>query len=62
MHGFENGVSSHYKRDNWLQLQQFCERQGIQLPTDLVEGTMRGVHGASVALIEHLYELFTGKK
>ena len=62
MHGFANGVSSHYKKDNWAQLQRFCERQGIDLPADLVEGTMQGVHGAGVALIEHLYELFTGKK
>jgi hypothetical protein len=62
MHGFANGVSSHSKKDNWAQLQRFSERQGLSLPSDLVEGTMLGTHGAAVALMEHLYELFTGKK
>mmetsp|Transcript_26395 Transcript_26395/g.57593 ORF Transcript_26395/g.57593 Transcript_26395/m.57593 type:complete len:224 (-) Transcript_26395:569-1240(-) len=62
MHSFANAVSSHYKRDNWAQLKRFCDKQGINLPPDLVEGTIQGVHGAAVALLEHLYELFTGKK
>ena len=62
MHGFANAVSTHFKSDNWDQLVKYCSRQSIDLPADLVEGTMRGVHGAAVALLEHLYELFTGKK
>ena len=62
MHGFANAVSSHYKSDNWDQLVKYCSRQSIDLPADLVDGTKRGVHGAAVALLEHLYELFTGKK
>jgi hypothetical protein len=36
--------------------------QGMPLPPDLVEGTAAGLHGAGVALLEHLYQLFTGKK
>ncbi len=62
MHGFANSVSSKYRVDNWAQLQKFCAVQAIDLPADLVEGTMKEVHGAAVALLEHLYELFTGKK
>ncbi|GFR41799.1 hypothetical protein Agub_g2566 [Astrephomene gubernaculifera] len=62
MHSFANATSSHYKRDNWTQLQVFCSKQGINLPGDLVEGALQGVHGAAVALLEHLYENFTGKK
>jgi hypothetical protein len=62
MHGFANAVSSKYKVDNWGQLQRYCSLQSIDLPSDLVEGTMRGVHGAAEALLEHLYEVFTGKK
>ena len=27
MHGFANATSSHYKRDNWEQLQRFCVKQ-----------------------------------
>mmetsp|Transcript_6382 Transcript_6382/g.10909 ORF Transcript_6382/g.10909 Transcript_6382/m.10909 type:complete len:210 (-) Transcript_6382:790-1419(-) len=62
MHGFANATSSHYKRDNWNQLQRFCIKQGIDLPSDLVEGTAAGLHGAGIGLLEHLYTLFTGKK
>ena len=62
MHSFSNACSSTNKRDNWVQLQHFCERQGIDLPDDLVEGTISGTYGAAVALLEHLYESFTGKK
>ena len=36
--------------------------QGMPLPADLVEGTAAGLHGAASALLEHLYQLFTGKK
>eukprot|EP00955_Chlamydomonas_euryale_P080703 363455-Chlamydomonas_euryale.AAC.9 len=62
MHGFENGVSTSCKRDNWSQLQRFAERQGVSFPPDLVDGTSQGVHGAAVALLEHTYEVFTGRK
>ena len=36
--------------------------QAISLPEDLVEGAIQGVHGAAANLLEHLYEVFTGKK
>ncbi|GFH19980.1 uncharacterized protein HaLaN_17023, partial [Haematococcus lacustris] len=35
---------------------------GMLLPAELVEGTAAGLHGAGCALLEHLYQLFTGKK
>lgn len=62
MHSFANATSSRLKRDNWNQLAAFCERQGINLPADLAEGSLQGVHGAAIAILEHLYEIFTGKK
>lgn len=36
--------------------------QSIPLEVDLAEKTMVGAHGAGEALLEHLYEAFTGKK
>lgn len=62
MHSFLNATSTHYKRDNWSQLQRFCTKQGLQLPEELVEGTIQGVHGAAEAMLEHLYEIFTNRK
>jgi hypothetical protein len=40
----------------------FAFLQTIPLPVDLVEKTLVGAHGAGEALLEHLYEAFTGKK
>ena len=62
LHSFENGTSQHFKCDNWAQLQRVCRRQGITLPEALVAGTMAGAHGAAVALVTHLYQVFTGKR
>eukprot|EP00201_Polytomella_parva_P012923 CAMPEP_0175066878 /NCGR_PEP_ID=MMETSP0052_2-20121109/16768_1 /TAXON_ID=51329 ORGANISM="Polytomella parva, Strain SAG 63-3" /NCGR_SAMPLE_ID=MMETSP0052_2 /ASSEMBLY_ACC=CAM_ASM_000194 /LENGTH=204 /DNA_ID=CAMNT_0016333659 /DNA_START=39 /DNA_END=653 /DNA_ORIENTATION=- len=62
LHSYANVTSTANKRDNWIQIQKLCAKQGISLPADLVDGTLLGVHGAAVALLEHLYELFTGKK
>lgn len=62
MHSFANATSSHYKRDNWAQLQRFCQKQGMRLPSDLVEGTIQGLHGAAAAVLKHMYEMLTSKK
>ena len=62
MHSFANATSSHFKRDNWNQLLAFATKQGVNLPAELVEGSLQGVHGAAIALLEHLYEVFTGKR
>jgi hypothetical protein len=62
MHSFENGNSLRYKQDNWEQLQRFCIRQNMDWPAELVQGTMDRLHGAAVALLEHFYQAFTGKK
>lgn len=62
MHSFLNATSTHYKRDNWGLIQRFCTKQELQLPEELVEGTIQGIHGAAEAMLEHLYELFTNRK
>lgn len=62
MHTFSLSVSSKETSENWRLIKIICEKQGIEIPSDLIEGTGKGVHGAAVALLEHLYELFTGKK
>jgi hypothetical protein len=62
MHSFANATSSHFKRDNWNQLLAFAAKQGVNLPAELIEGSLQGVHGAAIALLEHLYEVFTGKR
>jgi hypothetical protein len=44
----------------------FCCRvaakHDLQLPSHLVDGTIKGAPGAAVGLLEFLYEQLTGKK
>lgn len=62
MRSYENGRSSHFRNDNWMQIQDACRKHGFQLPAELVSGVMREQHGAAVELLELLYEHLTGKK
>lgn len=62
MHSYQNGTSERCKRDNWEQLQRVANKNELQLPPKIVEGTVQGQPGAAVALLELLYEKFTGKK
>ena len=62
MHSISTSVSSKETKENWRLIKLICDKQGIELPSDLIEGTRTGVHGAAVALLERMYELFTGKK
>lgn len=62
MHSYQNGTSERCKRDNWEQLQRAANKNELQLPVIIVEGTVQGQPGAAVALLELLYEKFTGKK
>lgn len=62
MHSISTSVSSKETKENWRLIKIICDKQGIELPSDLIEGTRTGVHGAAVALLENMYELFTGKK
>lgn len=62
MRTYENGLSSHFRNDNWMQIQDACRKHGFQLPGELVSGVMREQHGSAVQLLELLYEHLTGKK
>lgn len=62
MRTYENGLSSRYRNDNWMQIQDSCRKHGFQLPGELVSAVMREQHGAAVELLELLYEHLTGKK
>lgn len=39
-----------------------AQKHDLQLPSQLVGGTIRGAPGAAVGLLEYLYEQLTGKK
>jgi hypothetical protein len=62
MRTYENGLSAHFRNDNWTQIQSACKRHGFQLPSEIVSAVMLEKHGAAVELLEHLYEHLSGKK
>jgi CH-like domain in sperm protein len=62
MRTYENGLSAHFRNDNWTQIQGACQRHGFQLPSEIVSAVMLEKHGAAVELLELLYEQLSGKK
>lgn len=62
MHSYQNGTSEPVKRDNWEQVCRVAQKHDLQLPSHLVEGTIKGAPGAAAGLLEFLYEQLTGKK
>jgi len=62
MHSFQNCSNTSQKVDNWRQLKDFFALKELKVRSDILEGTIKGLHGSAVQLVEHLYELFTGKR
>lgn len=47
---------------SFSQLKDFFALKELKVRSDILEGTIKGLHGSAVQLVEHLYELFTGKR
>ena len=41
MHGFQNGLSTPVKVDNWQQLQKFFNKRDLKVPKRLIDETMK---------------------
>ena len=44
MHGFQNGLSTPVKLDNWQQLQKFFNKRGLLVPKALIDDTLKVSH------------------
>mmetsp|Transcript_21671 Transcript_21671/g.47614 ORF Transcript_21671/g.47614 Transcript_21671/m.47614 type:complete len:280 (-) Transcript_21671:379-1218(-) len=62
LHAFQNGQNTCVKADNWAQLKKLYEKKGLPLSAPMIEGTMKGLHGSAVELMEFLYQSYTGKE
>lgn len=62
MHSYQSCTNTEMKVDNWRQLKEFFREKGLKIQNPVIEGTIKGLHGSAVELMEHMYELFTGKK
>ena len=41
MHGFQNGLSTPVKLDNWQQLQKFFNKRDLKVPKGLIDDTLK---------------------
>jgi hypothetical protein len=62
MHSFQNCSNTEQKVDNWRQLKEFFKENELKIPKPMLEGVIKGRHGAAVEFVEKMYELYTGKK
>lgn len=61
MHCYINGKSLETKQKNWDLLNNFIKRNRLDIPADLVEGTIHCKEGAAAALVEKIYEILTNR-
>uniref|UniRef100_K1QF98 Spermatogenesis-associated protein 4 n=1 Tax=Magallana gigas TaxID=29159 RepID=K1QF98_MAGGI len=62
MHSYNNGTSLDSKLKNWSLLKLFIKRHKLEIPEELIEGTIHCKEGAAPALCERIYELLTNRK
>lgn len=61
MHMFNNGTSLDSKLRNWSLLQNFIKRHCLEIPEELVEGTIHCKEGAAGQLVQKVYGLLTNR-
>jgi len=59
MHSFNNGTSLQNKLGNWSLLQRFFIRQELNIPKDVVNGTIHCKQGAAELLVVYIYSILT---
>ncbi|KAK3100467.1 hypothetical protein FSP39_020512 [Pinctada imbricata] len=62
MHSYNNGTSLDSKLKNWSLLKLFIKRHKLEIPDELVEGTIHCKEGAAALLCEKIYEMLTNRK
>lgn len=62
MHSYNNGTSLDSKQKNWYLLRLFIKRHSLDIPEEIIEGTIHCKEGAAGLLIQRIYELLTNRK
>lgn len=62
MHSYDNCNALPGKVGNWSQLKTFFKRRGIEIPSELVEGTIHAKPDAAELLVQFLYTKLTNRK
>lgn len=62
MHSFHTGSSLQTKMANWYLLDKFFRNHGMDIPKELMLGTIHNKEGAALMLVQDIYERLTKKK
>ncbi|XP_002735132.1 spermatogenesis-associated protein 4-like [Saccoglossus kowalevskii] len=61
MHSYDNGKSLPTKLGNWSQLERFFKREGLDIPHELVDGTIHCKPDAAELLVQLIYTKLTNR-
>lgn len=61
MHSFDNGMSIEAKMGNWSIIQRLFQREGFDIPSMEIEGTIHCKPGAAILLVQRLYTILTNR-
>ncbi|KAH3841837.1 hypothetical protein DPMN_115318 [Dreissena polymorpha] len=61
MHSYNNGKSLDSKQKNWDLLKNFIKRHRLNIPADIVDGTIHCKEGAAALFLEKMYEILTNR-
>jgi hypothetical protein len=62
MHSFVNGNSLQVKQSNWQLLEKFFIKEKLDIPKELIEGTIHCKPRAAIQLLERVYTVLTLKE
>uniref|UniRef100_H2YZN9 Spermatogenesis-associated protein 4 n=2 Tax=Ciona savignyi TaxID=51511 RepID=H2YZN9_CIOSA len=61
MHSYDNGTSLPTKLGNWSQLERFFVKKKLDIPKEMIDGTIHCKRGAAELLIQTIYTLLTNR-
>ncbi|KAL4230774.1 spermatogenesis-associated protein 4 [Mactra antiquata] len=61
MHSYNNGKSLDSKQKNWDLLNNFIKRHRLEIPAEIIDGTIHCKEGAAALLLERMYEILTNR-
>ncbi|XP_078494778.1 spermatogenesis associated 4 isoform X1 [Ciona intestinalis] len=61
MHSYDNGTSLPTKLGNWSQLERFFTKKKLDIPKEMIDGTIHCKRGAAELLVQTIYSLLTNR-
>ncbi|KAM8939448.1 spermatogenesis-associated protein 4 [Pelodytes ibericus] len=62
LHSYGNGTSLATKLSNWSQLEKFFMKRDLNIPKELLDGTVHCKPGAAELLLQQIYVMLTNKR